>query len=215
MINSETIEGIVGDPRTFLQDNSATFEQYALFGEVNYAINDRLTVTGGVRFFNEEAESDLQFGVFDLGVFGFVLNPRITPDFSEDGTLFKAAATYEISDDVTFYALYSEGYRPGGVNDRLVDLSGTLTPAQLEALSTYERDETTNYEVGLKGRYFDDRLALNLAAFLIDWDGTQVATQPIPGANVVVNAEGARSIGFEADFTADLTERLTWGGAVG
>ncbi|HVK82013.1 MAG TPA: TonB-dependent receptor, partial [Verrucomicrobiae bacterium] len=44
---------------------------------------------------------------------------------------------------------------------------------------------------------------------------TQVATQPLPGANVVVNAEGARSVGFEADFTANLSERLRMGGALG
>jgi outer membrane receptor protein involved in Fe transport len=215
IINSETIESIVGDPRTFLQDNQATFEQYAVFGEVNYAITDRLTVTGGARWFNEEATSTLRFGVFDLGVFGFVLNPEITPDFSEDGMLFKAAATYELTDDLTFYALYSEGYRPGGVNDRLVDLGGTLTPAQLEALSTYERDETTNYEAGLKGRFFNNRLSANLSVFRIDWDGTQVATQPIPGANIVVNAEGARSIGFEADAAFDLTDNFRIGTAVG
>ncbi|HVK82100.1 MAG TPA: TonB-dependent receptor, partial [Verrucomicrobiae bacterium] len=164
LIMSETIESIVGDPRTFLQDNAATFEQFALFGEVNYALTDKLTITGGARWFNEEADSQLQFGVFDLGVFGFVLNPEIAPTFSEEGTLFKAAATYEISNNLTLYALYSEGYRPGGVNDRLVDLSGTLTPEQLEALSTYERDETTNYEAGVKGRLFNGRLALNLSA---------------------------------------------------
>lgn len=215
VILSDTINAIVGDPRTFLQDNSARFEQYALFGEINYRLTDQLTLTGGARWFDESARSDLQFGVFDLGVFGFVLNPAIAPDFSETGTLLKAALTYEVSDNLTLYGLYSEGYRPGGVNDRLVDLTGALSPAQLAALSTYDRDETTNYEAGIKARFLNGRGAFNLSAFRVDWDGTQIATQPIPGANVVVNAEGARSTGFEADFDLLMSDRLRLGGAVG
>lgn len=214
-ILSDTIGAITGDERTFFQNNSAEFEQYAVFGEVNYALNDRLTLTGGLRWFREDASSNLQFGVFDLGVFGFVLNPSINPDFDEDGTLWKTALTYDVSDNLTVYALYSEGYRPGGVNDRLVDLTGALNPEQLAALSTYGRDETTNYETGLKGRFFDGNLGVNLSLFRIDWDDTQVATQPIPGANVVVNAEGARSTGFEFDVHAALNESLVIGGAVG
>jgi outer membrane receptor protein involved in Fe transport len=214
-ILSPTIGAIVGDERIFFQENSAKFEQYALFGEVNYAVTERLTLTGGLRWFSEDANSVLQFGVFDLGVFGFVLNPRITPSFSESGTLLKGALTYDLADDVTLYALYSEGYRPGGVNDRLVDLTGALTPEQLQALSVYGRDETKNYEIGLKGRLLDGRLALNISAFRIDWNDTQVATQPIPGANVVVNAKGARSTGFEADFLASLPGNVRVGGAIG
>lgn len=215
LILNDTINAIVGNPNIFFQDNEARFEQHAVFGELNYSLTDRLTVTGGMRWFEEQARSSLQFGVFDLGVFGFVLNPEITPDFSENGTLFKGALTYQVQDNLTLYALYSEGYRPGGVNDRLVDLTGMLTPGQLAALSTYNRDETANYEAGLKGRFLDGRLSFNLSAFSIDWNDTQVATQPIPGANVVVNADGVRSSGFEADFAARVSDALRVGGAVG
>ncbi len=215
LILSETIGLVAGDERTFFQDNAATFRQIAFFGEANYALNEKLTVTGGLRWFDEDASSALNFGVFDLGVFGFVLNPEITPDFSENGVLFKGAATYEVSDDITLYALYSEGYRPGGVNDRLADIGGMLTAEQLAALGTYQRDETSNYEVGLKSRLFDGRVAFNATAFYIDWSGTQVSSEPIPGANVVVNAEGADSIGFETDLMVHVTDRLTFGAAAG
>lgn len=214
-ILSDTIGAITGDGRTFFQENSAKFEQYAVFGEINYALTERLTLTGGLRWFKEDASSNLQFGVFDLRVFGFVLNPSISPDFDEDGTLWKSALTYDLSGNLSLYALYSEGYRPGGVNDRLVDLTGSLNPDQLAALSTYGKDETSNYEAGLKGRLFDGNLALNFSVFRIDWDDTQVATRPIPGANVVVNAKGARSTGFELDFQTALSNSTGIGGAVG
>lgn len=215
LILSPTIESIVGDGRTFLLDNSATFEQFAVFGEASYHLTDKFSVTGGLRWFDETADSSLNFGVFDLGVFGFVQNPNITPTLSESDVLFKAAATYEASDNLTFYALYSEGYRPGGVNDRVVDIGGTLTPAELTALSTYAQDETKNYEIGFKSVLFDGRANVNLTFFYIDWTGTQVSAEPIPGVNVVVNASGADSIGVEFDAIAQVTDELQIGGTLG
>lgn len=215
LIVSPTIENIVGDGRTFLLDNTATFEQFAVFGEASYQLTDKFSVTGGLRWFDETAESSLNFGVFDLGVFGFVQNPNITPTLSESDVLFKAAATYEASDDLTFYALYSEGYRPGGVNDRVVDIGGMLTPTELTALSTYGQDETKNYEIGLKSVLFGGRANVNLTLFYIDWTGTQVSAEPLPGVNVVVNASGADSIGIEFDAIAQVTDKLQIGGTFG
>lgn len=215
LILSDLLQTVAGDDRTFLLDNQASFEQYAVFGEASYQLTDKFSVTGGLRWFDETADSSLNFGVFDFGVFGFVQNPNITPTLSEDDVLFKAAATYEASDDLTFYALYSEGYRPGGVNDRVVDIGGTLTPAELTALSTYAQDETKNYEIGLKSVLFNGKVNLNLTAFFIDWTGTQVAAEPIPGVNVVVNASGAESTGIEFDAIAQVTNELQIGGSLG
>ena len=215
VILSDVLDQILGDPRTFLQDNVAEFEQYAVFGEVSYELTDKLTVTGGARWFDETANSDLSFGVFDAGIFSFVQNPRIQPTFSEDGVLFKLATTYEASNDLTFYGLYSEGYRPGGVNDRLVDIGGLLTPEELTQLSSYGKDETQNYEIGMKSRFLDGRATANLAVFFIDWSGTQISSEPQPGVNVVVNADGAESTGFEFDGVFRATANLDIGGSVG
>ena len=65
------------------------------------------------------------------------------------------------------YALYSEGFRLGGENaPRAVDTG--LIPA------TYGPDYLSNYEIGLKSQWFDNRLQLNISAFLMEWDDIQL-----------------------------------------
>ena len=90
-----------------------------------------------------------------------------------------------------------------------------LTPTELTALSTYGQDETKNYEIGLKSVLFGGRANVNLTLFYIDWTGTQVSAEPLPGVNVVVNASGADSIGIEFDAIAQVTDKLQIGGTFG
>ena len=55
----------------------------------------------------------------------------------QNDTTFRLNATFHATDDVMFYATWSEGFRPGGVNRR-----GTFPP--------YKADFLTNYEIGWK-----------------------------------------------------------------
>src|SRR5690606_18439305 len=55
----------------------------------------------------------------------------------------------------------STGYRPGSYNPR---------PFQATQVVAVEQEESTAYELGIKGDFFDRRLRLNVAAFYTDWD---------------------------------------------
>ena len=68
--------------------------------------------------------------------------------------------TYKFTEEAMVYATYSEGFRPGGINRR-----GTLPP--------YEADWLTNYELGWKTTWFDNRLRFNGAVFIQKWDDFQ------------------------------------------
>ena len=68
--------------------------------------------------------------------------------------------TYKFTEEAMVYATYSEGFRPGGINRR-----GTLPP--------YEADWLTNYEIGWKTTWFDNRLRWNGAVFSQTWDDFQ------------------------------------------
>ena len=67
------------------------------------------------------------------------------------------------------YATWSEGYRPGGINRR-----GTLPP--------YVSDFLTNYELGWKTTWVDNRLPFNGAVFQQDWDDFQFSHTSAPTA---------------------------------
>ncbi|QIB65446.1 TonB-dependent receptor [Kineobactrum salinum] len=215
-IENDVIGAIIGDPRVFTQDNKADFEQLAIFGELNYNLSDKLTLTAGARWFEEEINSNLDFGTFSLVTFGFESVLR-TPQIKEDDVLFKLAASYQPTDSSTFYALFSQGVRPGGVNDRVLDILDLLTPEEEGALSTFDSDSTDNYEVGLKLRMFDNRLSLNMAAFYIDWKDIQLdrSFQNVPGPEFTVNAGKSSSTGLEIEAVASPSDALQIGAFLG
>ena len=107
-------------PNTFFRTNqSRTDEQTALFGEITIDLSDSWSITGGLRYFENDSQLSGVVGwgpsVFDPG------NPSardtaVDATYSDSDTIYKLNVTWRMSDDVMFYATASEGYRPGGLN---------------------------------------------------------------------------------------------------
>jgi len=112
------------------------------------------------------------------------------------------------------YALFSEGFRAGGVNRNRG--APKLNP-------TYGADFLTNYEFGLKSQWVDGRLQFNAVAFFQSWDDYQVevvdpsnvpcAVDPTPPCGQpwqkgVLNAGNATSDGVEIQLEALPTDQL-------
>jgi iron complex outermembrane recepter protein len=122
---------------------------------------------------------------------------------SEDGTVPKVNLTYRFDDARLVYATYSEGFRPGGINR-----NGTVPP--------YESDYLKNYELGWKTTWADNRLRLNGAVFLEDWEDIQYSFLPPSGAGLTVirNAGSARIVGIEMDVLWAATDALMISGGL-
>ena len=103
--------------------------------------------------------------------------------------------TYKFTEEAMVYATYSEGFRPGGINRR-----GTLPP--------YEADWLTNYELGWKTTWFDNRLRFNGAVFSQEWDDFQFALLGAKGLTEINNAGPAQIDGIEMDVSWAVTDRL-------
>lgn len=113
----------------------------------------------------------------------------------------KAALAYQFSDTNLAYAMFSGGFRPGGVNppvpasgqcqQALADLGLTSSPL------TYKQDTVTSYEVGNKARILDGRVQLNTALFYIDWQDMQYSQSVACGFSYLNNAGHAISKGVE------------------
>jgi iron complex outermembrane receptor protein len=184
---------------------------YAAFGEVTYALTEKLSVTGGIRFF--ETDNSLE------GFFGFGLtNPfypvlgepqcfrddaikgapctNLDKEVKESGNTPKINFTYRFDPDRMVYATYSEGFRPGGVNRR-----GNLPP--------YKADFLTNYEVGWKTSWAGNTLRFNGAIFVEDWKDFQFSFLGQNALTQIANAGSARIKGVEADLLWAATDNLT------
>ena len=100
-------------------------------------------------------------------------------------------------DGALIYGLYSEGFRPGGVNT--TNFVG-IKPAR----TTFEPDRLKNFELGAKGRFLDQRLVVRAAAFYDIWSNIQSDQyRPIAGLAYTANVGDAHIQGVEAEAAYD------------
>jgi outer membrane receptor protein involved in Fe transport len=199
----------------YLQDIDNTFKDTALFGEVTYHISDVWQITGGFRVFEQtfEASNDIYFpegGEFlsPIGDIRGLAPSSSEEDFSDH--IFKINTSYDITPNVMAYFTWAEGFRHGGVNGfPTLDIVDSFAVAEPAEYRTYDSDMATNWEVGLKGRLFDERMRFSTALFLIEWEDVQqnIAT-PTLAYPAIVNGETAESMGLEIEATYLLTENL-------
>jgi outer membrane receptor protein involved in Fe transport len=83
------------------------------------------------------------------------------------------------------YGTYTEGYRTGGINraNNKADWSRTLWP------QIWQPDKLHNYETGLKSRWADNTVQLNLTYFYMDWKDFQHEVVDPSSGTCVIPAE--------------------------
>ena len=180
----------------------------AVFGELSYDLTDRLTLTGGMRFFRNDNSLKGFFGYGD----GFSGSTGVSQCFSDEqfhgapcvnldkGThesdhISRVNLTWQINDSKMVYGTWSQGYRPGGINRR-----GTLPP--------YQSDFLTNYELGWKTSWGGNKLVFNGAVFREEWDDFQFSYLGANGLTEIRNANAARIDGLELDLAWAATYNL-------
>jgi iron complex outermembrane recepter protein len=180
----------------------------AVFGELAFDLTDSLTVTGGMRWFRNNNSLKGFFGYGDgfsgsTGVSQCFSNeqfhgaPCVNVDKSarESDSIGRVNLTWQINDTKMVYATWSEGYRPGGINRR-----STLPP--------YQSDFLTNYELGWKTSWADNKLVFNGALFREEWDDFQFSYLGQNGLTEIRNANAARIDGLELDLAWAATYNL-------
>jgi iron complex outermembrane receptor protein len=192
------------NPDTFFRtDQERSDKQTALFGELTYDVTDAVSLTGGVRFFDNKTSlrGAIGFGPPE-GQF-----PELFPDskYSDSDHILKGNITWRVTDDHMLYFTYSEGYRPGGIN---------RDPALEESVGTvfWEPDTITNYEFGWKTLLWDGRMTLNGAAFFAKWDDLQYTVYDFALSaccGAVYNLATAEMKGVEAYSSLLLTDVWT------
>ena len=172
----------------------------AVFGELAFDLTDSLTLTGGMRWFRNTNSLKGFFGYGD----GFSGSTGVSQCFSteqfhgapcvnvdkgthESDSIGRVNLTWQINDTKMVYATWSEGYRPGGINRK-----STLPP--------YQSDYLTNYELGWKTSWADNKLVLNGALFRETWDDFQFSYLGANGLTEIRNANAAQIDGLELDL---------------
>ncbi|MEM6795834.1 MAG: TonB-dependent receptor [Acidobacteriota bacterium] len=216
-------------------------ETLALFGQVDWYLSDRLTLTVGGRFTQEDRATDSNATVltpYSLEVTDSnqIDCPNVTDeldgvgipiDFPCGPARFTSSGFFDRSEDdfspnVTLrwlspsadsmlYGTYAEGFKSGGFQFPNYVPQAALTRDLVE----YDSETTTHLEIGGKQTLAGGRARLNWAAWSTDFEDIQVSGfDAVTLIQNVNNAAQANSTGVELDLALQLGERATLAASV-
>ena len=156
------------------------------------------------------APADL--AVADFPVTAVFPIPRtFNEEFKDDELIYTAKVGYEIAPSVSTYASFTHGYKSGGFN--LDSTAASRTGLAPVGDPSFKSEEVDAYEIGLKSKLLDNRLTLNVAGFIQNFENFQVLE--FTGAQFTTfNVPKADSVGVEIEAVARPIDGLTLNGAL-
>jgi iron complex outermembrane receptor protein len=130
-------------------DADQQLDSYAGAVQLNYDVTPELELTLAGRY-DHDPRSQVDQGV------------RLERTFEKFQP--KASLSYRPTADQTYYLTFAEGFRPGGFNP---GNNPAVTPV-------FDAEETTTYEIGAKLNFFDQKLAVALAAYTTKYINQQL-----------------------------------------
>jgi len=170
------------------QDQNA----YAVFGELVWDISDRVELSMGARYTDEEKEIETLVNGVSV--------PFIIPGgdkIESDNLVPEVTLSFSPNDDWMVYGSYKEGFKSGGF-----DAGALNAGAQAVADVRYDDENVEGFELGFKSYLLDQTLQINGAVYSYDYENLQVTSfDAVAVVVTTVNAEGADVDGVELDFT--------------
>jgi iron complex outermembrane receptor protein len=194
----------------------------AVFGQLDWAITDRLHVLPGLRYNYDKKDAD-----YDRKTYGglqtndpalIVLKKQVYTDQAfqseTDDTDFSGNLTvsYKASDKINTYATYAKSYKPVGVN---VAGLPTLAGQPILELAVIKPEDVNHYEIGLKTSPLKNSI-LNLTYFNTEIKDFQTNVQAAElGVNrgYLANADKVRVQGAELDASFIVNKHFAINGA--
>ncbi len=206
-------------------------ESLALFGQATWHINEDLSWTFGLRYSEEEKEADYvvtsddPFSQTDLSdpAFAFGTDPAqntfaalralqlhlpvgaSSDKYDDDNVSVATSINYELSETMSIYGRYAQGYKAGGLN-----LNGAVgqspgNPVADLANNDFDAEETESFEFGIKSFLLDRTLQLNATVFYQTVEDFQ--TNSFDGASFTLrNAGEIEGKGIEIDYMWNPSE---------
>ncbi|MFW8589536.1 TonB-dependent receptor [Glaciecola sp. 2405UD65-10] len=192
-------DGFFGDTTVFHENTT-----WAVFGQTSYQVNDKLSITGGVRYTHDE--KSLEVGAQNVNSFALSIGAATIDDYApvnvDDGqTSFELSANYKLDDDVSLFARYANGFRAQSIQGRDIAFEGQPSVADAETINSIEG--------GIKADFMNDKLRINAAVFYYEVDDLQIsAIGGSSNGNALLNADKGKAAGFEIDAQYLASENL-------
>ena len=164
----------------FTEFRTVTREDYAVYGQGTFRLNDTFSITAGVRYQDEDQ--------FDEGGAFFSTRPDRTTKASK--VTWKVGVDVNLTEDNLIYGLVSTGWKNGGSQG-----GGLILPTQ------FQPEEVTAFELGARNTFLDGRVRLNVTAFYYDHEHLQFTYEdPAPFAGGTGTIPKSEEYGIETEF---------------
>jgi iron complex outermembrane recepter protein len=172
---------------------------WAPFAQATLKVTDALRLIGGLRYTRED-----RTGIFDL-TNNAPSETRFASSTTFTSTTFRAGVEYDLTPVNMLYATVSKGFKSGGFNPFI------STPA---VSNVYQPETLYSYTLGVKNRFFDNRMQLNVEGFYWDPKNLQeshLAFTPAGALNYLTfNAATAKIYGADVDLAVRPTSADTF-----
>ncbi|WP_257548394.1 TonB-dependent receptor [Sphingopyxis sp. DBS4] len=197
----------------FFQHYRQVRKSYAVFGQADIDLADRLVLTLGARYTTDKSRYDDAFaylfvgGVDDpdtpiattvpcagvAGTCAYDPDARFALADTNHALTGRVALSYTFDSGMLLYASYNRGYRAGAVN------GGGYTSSS--GISYIEPERVNAYEVGIKGRAGGRLLTYAASAFYYDYSNQQLQDTRAGPVSFLVNAPSSEVYGLEVETT--------------
>ncbi|MBI1403601.1 MAG: TonB-dependent receptor plug domain-containing protein [Porphyrobacter sp.] len=165
-------------------------DAWAVFGQLSYALTERLKVTGGLRYTDDEKDFFVRSGAAP--------QPVSVGDKNVDWDI---ALFADVSEDASVYAKVANSFRGPTIQGRDV--------AFFSAPSVAQSENITSYEAGFKSELADRRVRINGAVFYYIVNDSQFTAVGGAGNLVqLINANKGEAYGVELDSAFQITPNL-------
>jgi iron complex outermembrane receptor protein len=165
----------------------------SVFGQVRYKFTPQVEVTAGLRWTDEKRN---QYATNLITGTPVPINMPV-PEIHASNFAPEVTITYKPTEDMTFFGALKQGYKSGSFN------VGVSAPAAGEH-NEFGDEKVQGGEVGMKSRWLDRRLQVNLGSYYYKYTGLQVsANAPTTGGipqTRTLNAGSANVYGIEGDI---------------
>jgi iron complex outermembrane receptor protein len=198
-------------PTYIREDFTAERKGEAVFGQASFRPIDRVELTGGLRWSNEDVSIGGQ-RVRDIIQIENASPTFFTLDGSDSfsNLSWMGSAKFDLTSTIKPYVTVAKGWKAGGFN---------RFPSTAAAALPYDSENSINYEAGIKGSFLDNHVTANLSVYHIDITGQQLLTVTPDASGIpvttIANAGKSKSDGFEGELFIRPVDGLNIDASVG
>lgn len=188
-------------------------ENIAVFGGVDWQINDRWNVGLELRYAEDEITVKEVADDPADPIEGCDSRANLCNETFESFTP-RLTALFRLNDAVNLYANVAHGTKPGDFNSDVPDLPGAPGVPD-ETFRAVDEEEAWNYELGAKTLFWDGRASVNVAGYYLDVQDQQL-TQVIElggglTTSILQNVGETEVWGIEFESLVNFTDELSAG----